>query len=708
MGTDFSRVRFNQFLGHAGVELKQGAVLIDADFNEQTDIIDRRLRALASDVLGRERVSSTTPDAFKITVAAGMPMIGKGRLYVDGLLAENHGADPANPAFDSLLGETQLGGAIRYDKQPYLPRPPALPTGGRHLVYLEVWNQEITHLEAPALVEPAVGDASSRIRTVWQVRLLDYDAGDKTCASPDAELAGWPDVIAPSTGLLTTGTVNIAPTDDPCELPPTGGYRGLENQLYRVEIHDPGQPGGTATFKWSRDNGSVGSRVASMNSLADLELETLGRDDVLSLKTGDWVEINNDFRRFSRQPGVMRKITVFEAARRITFATGLPADMDPGSFPDNSPAQQNMTVRRWDQQEKIFRTGSSVPVQDLDAAPPPLGVIKVPASGTVLLLEHGVTVEFHAPAGSTGFRTGDYWVFAARTTDASIEELKRAAPRGIHRHFARLGIWKATTTEVSDCRHQWPEGGDDCSCTACVTAESHASGQFTIQAAVDKVKKTGGTVCLGPGQYALAAPVRIEDTMSVRVRGQGPASTIFSAGSAFVLGDSFALGIENLAIYSLGAAPAITASNIFGLSLKQLVVAAADRTWTFAASRAGPARPSRSRDSSRPRRSGRICFSRRWASDRMRPPRQPRWARRSPSIGRRSFSLPRWRSTTTSSCAAGAPSIWRETCSISSIRGSPGTRSWLAARWRSTSPAKASKTRRSRSAAMTSGFQATA
>jgi hypothetical protein len=34
------------------------------------------------------------------------------------------------------------------------------------------------------------------------------------------------------------------------------GYRGLENQLYRAEIHDGGSPS-TASFKWRRDRGSA-------------------------------------------------------------------------------------------------------------------------------------------------------------------------------------------------------------------------------------------------------------------------------------------------------------------------------------------------------------------------------------------------------------------------------------------------------------------
>ena len=195
MPTDFSRVRLNPLLDYAGVQLKQGGVLLDADANELVDIVDRRLRALASDVLGRSRVSSTTVDAFKISVAGAALTIGKGRLYVDGMLAENHGAklsDPAKRIFDDLMAEPQFVDAIPYTAQPYLPNPPALPTAGRHLVYLEVWDRELTYLEQPDLVEIAVGvDATSRRQTAWQVRVAPIDAGaNAACDSPDQDIPG--------------------------------------------------------------------------------------------------------------------------------------------------------------------------------------------------------------------------------------------------------------------------------------------------------------------------------------------------------------------------------------------------------------------------------------------------------------------------------------------------------------------------------------
>ena len=595
MGADLSRIRYNPLRDFAGVELKQGGVLLDADFNELVAIIDRRLRAAASDILGRSTVSQTTPDAFKITFLGGALQIGKGRLYVDGLLAENHSGlrtnapDPlVDPLFDSLMAEPTSVVPATYETQPYLPSLP-IPSGGttlpqlpskdRHLVYLDVWQREVTHLERPELVEVAVGvETSSRLQIVWQVRVLGNKAANATCGSPDDDFDGWSALIAPSTGRLTTGTFDVPPSDDPCELPPTGGYRGLENQTYRVEIQDADPAKGTATFKWSRDNACVDSRVASMVSDTVLELQTLGRDDVLRFNSGDWVEIIDDVRELSQRCGEMRQITVNEVARRITFTPALPADMVPAAFPSSDfPRERNLRVKRWDQKHKVLQTGAGGTTsvfQDLDAANS-TGVIKVPAAGTTLLLENGVTVSF-ASTGAKGFRTGDFWVFAARTADASVELLDNAPPRGIHHHYERLGIWDVDARTVTDCRHPWPpkDGeGHDCSCTECVTVESHRSGQFTIQAAVDRVRDAGGTVCLGVGQFQLKEPVLLNGARAVRIKGQGAATVIVTPGGAFSISSGIALAIEDLAILSLGRASAISVRTALGLSLQRLIIA---------------------------------------------------------------------------------------------------------------------------------------
>jgi hypothetical protein len=580
MGIDTSKILLNGLLDYSGVKIGQGRVLLDSDFNELNDVLDRRLRAVASDVLGRATVSATTPDAFEIEAAAGGLTIGVGRLYVDGLCAECHGAPSAAAAdrvLDPVLDEARFAQPVPYAAQPYYPQPDPLPTTGMHLVYLDVWKRPVTHLEEPDLVETAIGvDSGARDQVAWQVRILPADAGsDATCATPDADLPGWADLIAPSTGVLTTGTYNVPPSEDPCELPPTGGYRGEANQTYRVEIHDPGLPGAGATFKWSRENKSVGSRVASLVNGGEVEVESLGRDDILSFKTGDWVEFMNDYREFAlKQGGEMRKIVVDSATRRLTFAPPLPADMAPGPFPDSvSPAARNLRVRRWDHKGKVFRTGAGSPVQIQDLNSGTSGVIAIPAAATTFILENGVTVQFDS-TGAKGFRIGDAWVFAARTTDASVELLDRARPREIWHNYARLAMWDAAKGTLTDCRNKWPPaGGDDCSCTACVTADSHNKGIFTIQAAVDKVKPTGGSVCLGPGQYVLTEPVRIDGAAALTIRGQGLASLIVAADGAFEIVNSFLVGIENLGIFARGDRPAIGVDSAIGLSLNRLVMA---------------------------------------------------------------------------------------------------------------------------------------
>ena len=109
MGADVSRVRFDPLRDFAGVVLQQGRLLLDADFNEFVALLDRRLRAETCDLTsfgpdpdhaGVAWVPRQTPDGFRVTASGGKLTIGRGRMYVDGLLAENHGvgADGLRPA----------------------------------------------------------------------------------------------------------------------------------------------------------------------------------------------------------------------------------------------------------------------------------------------------------------------------------------------------------------------------------------------------------------------------------------------------------------------------------------------------------------------------------------------------------------------------------------------------------------------------------
>ena len=563
MSFDLSRIRFDARRDFLGVVMQQGRVQLDADWNEWVAQLARRIQAGALDTYGGNVVPRITPDGFRIQAGGGSFSIGVGRIYVDGLLAENHGAAPNawEPRLAELTGSTALG----YTSQPYYPNPPALPQGGPHLVYVDVWQRDVTAVQAPDLVEKAVGvDSTGRLQTVWQVKVL-ANVGNSTCATEDEDVPGWQALIAPSAARLSTATGVPSFEPDPCQVPPAAGYRGLENQLYRVEVHRGGTLG-TATFKWSRDNATVASRVSHINPARDrITVESIGRDDVLRFHDGDWVEVTDDWRELHALPGELRRIRVAggvdESARTLQFDLALPAGMFPTNAQQATDSARNTRVRRWDQAGVVRRENGNQ-VQDLNA-PGAAGDIQILAAGTRLFLEHGILVDFNlAPAGGQ-FKTGDYWVFAARTVDASIEVLTQAPPLGIHHHYARLAMVNFPDNET-DCRVLWPPiaEGEGCDCTVCVSAEGHNSGVATIQQAVDSIKDIGGTICLGIGTYNLDEPIEVDGAQSLRFRGQGWGSLLVGSepGAIFEISASTGVALENLTLIASATRASTTAA----------------------------------------------------------------------------------------------------------------------------------------------------
>ncbi|MGB8340804.1 MAG: DUF6519 domain-containing protein [Chthoniobacterales bacterium] len=565
MSSDISRQRFNPTNDFQNVLMQQGRVQLDADWNEWNEILDRRWRSETIDIIGRCVVPLETPHGFEIELSGGSLTIGRGRIYVHGLQAENHGAGDLE--FDAILAESRGLDPIAYEKQPYFPNATALPkTGGPHLVYLDVWEREVTAVEDPDLREVALGgpDTTTRLQTAWQVKVL-ADVGEGvTCATPDEQIKGWLEIIQPSAGRLTTKAVGVATSDDPCLIPPSGGYRGLENRTYRVEIHDGGEIG-DATFKWSRDNASLATEVSAIESDLTLTVDRAVWDSVRRFSPGDWVEVTDDWREFSGAPGDIRQIdTVDDASRTITLKTALSVGDFPVDGQNLTDADRHTRIKRWDQE-------SGGPA-----------VIDVPAAGTPLILEDGVQITFTTDPDGGAFRSGDYWIFVARTADASVEELDEAPPRGVHHHYCRLAVVTLPDL-VIDCRIFWPPsfggGEESCDCTICVTAEQHNQGTVTIQQAVNQLLKTGGTVCLGPGIFNLQEkPVQMNSAFAVRVRGQGAATIVIAprADAAFIISEAQWCTLDYLTIHTIASTtvgPAIRLSNSIGTTIERLIVA---------------------------------------------------------------------------------------------------------------------------------------
>jgi hypothetical protein len=552
MSFDNSRFTFNPRNDYSGVVMQQGRVQLDSDWNEWLAQLTRRFQASTLDILGRAVYPATTPHAFEITASSpagtNTLLIGPGRMYVDGLLAENHG-DPGAAQWDPALAEmsdapqpplvSATTGAIDYTNQPYMPPNTPTPGNGPFLAYLDVWIRPVDYINDPNLIDPAVGvDSTGRLQTVWQVRLKDVSPG-ATCDSP---IDAWPP--APSAGLLSTDTTPTAPSG-PCCLTSGDAYTGLENQFYRVEIHQQGTPeasavppanlaSGIATFKWSRDNGSVITGVTSIsigkNSAGDpasqLAVQDLGRDQVLGFAPGNWIEILADSTEFSQTSGELHQIdTIDFAAKTITLATTLGAGFPPG----DKYASLHTRIRRWDQSGKVYEQDGTTVWWDIDAQGN--ADIPVPPADTPLILENGITVSFALSSPTGMFITGDFWTFAARTATGQIEKLDKAAPRGIHHHYARLSI-VSFPSSATDCRTQWPPptGKTECGCCCTYTVGDgkNTFGKYTsINDAINALPDFGGEVCILPGHYF--ENVVIQGRRDVVLRGCGWQTRIASA-----------------------------------------------------------------------------------------------------------------------------------------------------------------------------------
>lgn len=560
MSFDNSRTTFNPFKSYSSVVLPQGRVQLDADWNEFLAEIARRIQAGTLDTMGRAVYPVTTPNAFYISGSSTpyVVNIGQGRIYIDGILAENHGPTPGlwDPALAELSGAPQPAPAsitgspnIPFTSQPYFPGATA-PGAGTYLFYLDVWTREITWLEDPSIIDPAVGiDTSGRLQTVWQVRWMPAGSAnlaspgaDVTCGTPDTGI-NWPTASA---GLLTNGVVPNTTTCNCCLTPGTG-YTGLENQFYRVQIHQGG-PVGKATFKWSRENASVATGVTNIATKANaggtqvtvLTVFSLGRDQVLNFNNGDWIELLDNNMELNGQPdpaypdgspytygapGILCQIgSVDPTTNSIYLTTQL-------SSPPVASASLYTRIRRWDQSGIVNSTNNSGTLTPQPSLSLGSGDILVPAAGTVLVLENGLTVSFSSTAGGD-FLSGDFWCFSART-NGSFDQVTSAPPLGTHHHYTKLstvtfdGVGKATNTP--DCRTPWPtasEGGC-CGCTATVGDNKNSYGAYTsIQQAIDNLPSTGGTVCILPGQYYES--IVIDGLTQVTLEGSGPQTTLYA------------------------------------------------------------------------------------------------------------------------------------------------------------------------------------
>jgi uncharacterized protein DUF6519 len=388
MKGDFSRIRRSTGTGYTAVLEQQGRVALDADANEQRFIDARLRRTQTIDVIG-EFGAPVGDEGFAITVSGNQILIGPGRYYVNGLLAEN-------------------AAQVSYDSQ-HVPVPSSDPAAAALLamlptrqtllaVYLQVWQRLVTALDDQCLREPALGQADTTVReqTVWRViaRPVTVDFSSQPGPFCPARYGNQPTA---STGTLTV-TTGASSSDCGCGPVAAAGYQGVENQLYRVEIH-AGSDTGAATFKWSRDNGSMVSAVTGISAAAGgsgsvVQVSSLGPDANLGFGVGQWVELTDDTYLYGdppNAPGTLYQVTALDKDALTLTVSATVSGIDPA---------RNARVRRWDQ------SGPLASATGVSTSP-----------GTTIELENGISATF----GSGTYQAGDYWTFPARAATGTVE-----------------------------------------------------------------------------------------------------------------------------------------------------------------------------------------------------------------------------------------------------------------------------------------------
>ncbi|HEV7628876.1 MAG TPA: DUF6519 domain-containing protein [Streptomyces sp.] len=466
MHADLSRSTFRPQRHYSAVLAQQGRVQLDADANEQAAIQLHHTRTTTADLIGQHGGPSGAAGFSIQFVGSSGELddleIGPGRYYVDGILCEAGRPAPGIPVPDEKDDDGAVSGkeaapprSWTYWDQPDAhldPERPGdrLPARFPYLACLKVWERAVTAAEDPGLRETALGsaitDTAARRKVIWQVRTLPGDAlgldDDKPGKDAIREaFAKWTQEKGSSDGKLAARSERPDGSDDePCLVRPDARYRGPENQLYRVEIHQGGDAK-AAGFKWSRENGSVTFPVDELDGTW-AALGTLGDDKALGLNVGDLVEFTDTATADRLDATQLLRIEEVDLSGRQVRLSAEPETYRPGKNPH---------LRRWDHRAP----GGGQGERSGDEARLRAGALPV-EEGRWLPLEDGVEVYF-AKGGT--YRTGDYWLIPARTATGEVEWPTDAArrpllqnPAGIAVHYAPLA-WVMGERAAADLRY---------------------------------------------------------------------------------------------------------------------------------------------------------------------------------------------------------------------------------------------------------------
>jgi len=553
MKGDFSRWDTINEPNLNGVLHQQGRVLLDRDWNDQTQItLDWQNRA-AKQIIGADvaAISTQEPNALKVT-----------RAIVDGdkVKLEIHpGQGWVNGLAVTLPGDSKVMRTATYLEPPIQDpsgKVSEITEGIRDAVILEVWQEALNGFQQPdTLIEPALGgpDTTERVLTAMRFRLFRL-APDEDCHNITDKLQDQVD----QKGKLTVSLQPTVETDGDCPVVEGGGYTGFEHNFYRVEIAQVNDY--VPKFKWSQFNGGLVGRG---------KFEIDGDNKKITLKANDQAIKRSNLRDFYLE---VVKFDEEQGYWRVNYGAEVSLDGDELEVTNEHYFEQELPSGR-----VFFRLWNGI---DAIANFP-----KATAPTQPNQLRDGIRLEFDNPE-TTNYLPGDYWTFKVRAGEISNEPilLDNQPPQGITYQRVPLAElnWDADLDisfeeeQIEDCREVFPPLTQQKGCCSFTVGDGKTShGDFDkIEEAIRHLPNSGGKICLLPGLHE--ANVNLQDKRNITIEGCGKQTRVIPQKSdrespIFQIIDSECIALLDLDLVTLGGTAIILAGTEVG-TLKEIEI----------------------------------------------------------------------------------------------------------------------------------------
>ncbi len=376
MGSDRARISYDKNQQYRGVIAQQGRVNLEADWNEAQQITHEEMREQALDIVGP---NGTSDNGYEIRESLLPPFkIGKGSMYVGGMRVFR--------AKSNLYGyqknSTWLDWRINWRSDPNSWE--SGPISEPEFIYLYLREQEVSAVEDPALLEPALGGPDTTQRAYLIQHIIRHKLSGEILCSNALHSAEdiWKEhglafdsttMRLDSQSLLRVVFSPPPSTTNPCDPMAEEGYLGAENQLIRIQISAPDK------FLWGFDNAFNLYRVDEVVNANTIRLKQRPVDERHWPRANQVVEV---------LPAAARLSNGEYVATATGYVFTLTEDYDPdeqtlsGDLPDiiwdeTSHPTNPLFVRVWQREETFERrelvalgeTGLQIRLTTKDSAP---------------------------------------------------------------------------------------------------------------------------------------------------------------------------------------------------------------------------------------------------------------------------------------------------------------------------------------------------